>query len=377
MMHRSLLTPLVIAVSLGSLAFAGQAQARDLRMAPGVPPAHPAYDPMFTEFAERLAEKTDGELTGNLLGTEVANIGNMRNALRSGMVEVGLFLPAYFPADLPEINLVGDLALLGTNPHAMGAAMTEYIVTCGACQQELKKLGIVYTSSHASDLYRILSTEPASSLDDLQGLRMRVGGPQYSRWAEAMGISPASIPVGEQYEALSQGVIEGTVASVADIISFRLDDVLNHITDIQLGTFHSTVSHAVGQQAWNSFSSEQREALVEASVEASAAITQRWGYEMADEAREIAQESDIKILEPDPELLDATEAFLEEDLTYAAEQAENRYGVEGAASKIERFQGLVEKWTGIVEDVGEEPEAVAEAMERVIWSQVDFSSYGT
>ncbi|WP_225884824.1 TRAP transporter substrate-binding protein DctP [Halomonas elongata] len=377
MMHRSLLTPLVIAVSLGSLAFAGQAQARDLRMAPGVPPAHPAYDPMFTEFAERLAEKTDGELMGNLLGTEVANIGNMRNALRSGMVEVGLFLPAYFPADLPEFNLVGDLALLGTNPHAMGAAMTEYIVTCGECQQELKKLGIVYTSSHASDLYRILSTEPASSLDDLQGLRMRVGGPQYSRWAEAMGISPASIPVGEQYEALSQGVIEGTIASVADIISFRLDDVLNHITDIQLGTFHSTISHAVGQQAWDSFSPEQRKAVVEASVEASAAITQRWGYEMADEAREIAQESDIEILEPDPELLDATEAFLEEDLTYAAEQAENRYGVEDAASKIERFQGLVEKWTGIVEDVGEEPEAVAEAMEREIWSQVDFSSYGT
>ncbi|MBW5801995.1 TRAP transporter substrate-binding protein DctP [Halomonas elongata] len=376
-MHRSLLTPLVIAVSLGSLAFAGQAQARDLRMAPGVPPAHPAYDPMFTEFAERLAEKTDGELMGNLLGTEVANIGNMRNALRSGMVEVGLFLPAYFPADLPEFNLVGDLALLGTNPHAMGAAMTEYIVTCGECQQELKKLGIVYTSSHASDLYRILSTEPASSLDDLQGLRMRVGGPQYSRWAEAMGISPASIPVGEQYEALSQGVIEGTIASVADIISFRLDDVLNHITDIQLGTFHSTISHAVGQQAWDSFSPEQRKAVVEASVEASAAITQRWGYEMADEAREIAQESDIEILEPDPELLDATEAFLEEDLTYAAEQAENRYGVEDAASKIERFQGLVEKWTGIVEDVGEEPEAVAEAMEREIWSQVDFSSYGT
>ncbi|MGQ0333432.1 TRAP transporter substrate-binding protein DctP [Halomonas elongata] len=377
MMHRSLLTPLVIAVSLGSLAFAGQAQARDLRMAPGVPPAHPAYDPMFTEFAERLAEKTDGELMGNLLGTEVANIGNMRNALRSGMVEVGLFLPAYFPADLPEFNLVGDLALLGTNPHAMGAAMTEYIVTCGECQQELKKLGIVYTSSHASDLYRILSTEPASSLDDLQGLRMRVGGPQYSRWAEAMGISPASIPVGEQYEALSQGVIEGTIASVADIISFRLDDVLNHITDIQLGTFHSTISHAVGQQAWDSFSPEQRKAVVEASVEASAAITQRWGYEMADEAREIAQESDIEILEPDPELLDATEAFLEEDLTYAAEQAENRYGVEDAASKIERFQGLVEKWTGIVEDVGEQPEAVAEAMEREIWSQVDFSSYGT
>ncbi|WP_163576165.1 TRAP transporter substrate-binding protein DctP [Halomonas faecis] len=377
MTTRPLLTTLAVAATAGSLVLSVQAQARDLRMAPGVPPAHPAYDPMFTEFAERLAEKTDGDLTGNLLGTEVANIGNMRNAIKSGLVEVGLFLPAYFPADLPEINLVGDLAFLGTNPHAMGAAMTEYIVTCGECQEELKELGIVYTSSHASDLYRILSTEPANSLDDIQGLRMRVGGPQYSRWAEAVGISPATIPVGEQYEALSQGVIEGTIASIADIISFRLDDVLNYVTDVELGTFHSTISHAVGQQAWSSLPAEQREALIHASVEASAAITQRWGYEMADEARNIAHENDIEILEPDPELLKATEAFLEEDLVHAAEQAEERYGVADAAEKVERFQGLVEKWTEIVEEVDEEPDAVADAMKREIWSQVDFSTYGT
>ncbi|WP_236551313.1 hypothetical protein [Billgrantia tianxiuensis] len=120
MTRRTLLKSLAVVATAGSLVLAGQAQARELRMAPGVPPAHPAYDPMFTEFAERLAEKTDGDLAGSLLGTEVANIGNMRNAIRSGLVEVGLFLPAYFPADLPEINLVGDLAFLGTNPHAMG-----------------------------------------------------------------------------------------------------------------------------------------------------------------------------------------------------------------------------------------------------------------
>lgn len=377
MMHRPLFKTLAIAATVSGLAFAAQAQARDLRMAPGVPPAHPAYDPMFTEFAERLAEKTDGDLTGNLLGTEVASIGNMRNAIRSGLVEVGLFLPAYFPADLPEINLVGDLALLGTNPHAMGAAVTEYIVTCVECQEELKELGIVYTSSHASDLYRVLSTEPVRSLDDLQGLRMRVGGPQYSRWAESVGVSPASIPVGEQYESLSQGVIEGTIASIADIISFRLDDVLNYVTDIELGTFHSSISHAVGQQAWNTLPPEQREALVHASVEASAAITQRWGYEMPSEAEELARDSGIEVVEPDPELLEATEAFLEEDLVYAAEQAESRHGVEEASAKIERFQSLVEKWTTIVEEVDEDPEAVADAMKREIWSDVDFSTYGT
>ena len=377
MMTRPLLKTLAIAVTVSSLAMASHAQARELRMAPGVPPAHPAYDPMFTEFAERLEEKTDGALTGTLLGTEVANIGNMRNAIRSGLVEAGLFLPAYFPADLPEINLVGDLAFLGTTPHAMGAAVTEYIVTCAECQDELRELGIVFTSSHASDLYRILSTEPVRSVDDLRGLRMRVGGPQYSRWAESVGLTPATMSVGETYESLSQGVIEGTIASIADIISFRLDDVLNYVTDIELGTFHSTISHAIGQRTWETLSAEEREAMIHASVEASAAITQRWGYEMAEEARDIANESGIEILEPEQDLLDAIPAFLEEDLVYAAEQAERRYGVEDAESKIERFQALVDKWTEIVEETGDDPEAVAEAMKREIWSDVDFASYGS
>lgn len=377
MSYRPLMKTLAIAITVGSLAFSAHSQARELRMAPGVPPAHPAYNPMFTLFAERLEEKTDGELTGNLLGTEVANIGNMRNAMRSGLVEVGLFLPAYFPADLPEFNLVGDLALLGTTPHAMGAAITEYIVTCVECQAELKKLGIVYTSSHASDLYRILSTKPVSSLADLRGLRMRVGGPQYSRWAESVGLTPATMSVGETYESLSQGVIEGTIASIADIISFRLDDVIKYVTDIELGTFHSTISHAVGQRTWASLSEDEREAMIHASTEASAAITQRWGYDMADEAREIADASGIEMVEPEQDLIDAIPTFLEEDLAYAVEQAESRYGIEGAASKIERFQALVEKWTAIVEETGADPEAVAEAMKREIWSDVDFSSYGS
>lgn len=183
--------------------------------------------------------------------------------------------------------------------------------------------------------------------------------------------------VGETYESLSQGVIEGTIASIADIISFRLDDVLNYVTDVELGTFHSTISHAIGQQAWDSLTEEQREAMIHASVEASAAITQRWGYEMAEEAREIAKESGIEILEPEQDLLDAIPAFIEEDLVYAAEQAERRYGVEDAEAKIERFQALVDKWTEIVEEIGDDHEAIAEAMKREIWSDVDFATYGS
>lgn len=376
MMPRPLFKTLAIAVTVGSLALASHAQARDLRLAPGVPPAHPAHTPLYTEFVDLLQSESEGRLGGQVLGAEVASIGNMRNAIRSGLVEAGLFLPAYFPADLPDINLVGDMALLGTNSYAMGAAMTEYIATCEACQEELKRLGIVYTSSHSTDTYQILTTSPVHTADDLRGLRLRVGGPQYSRWAEAMDATPASIPVGDTFESLSQGVIDGTVASIADIISFRLEDVISHVTMHDLGTFHSTISHAVGQNVWQSLSPEDREVLVRASTKASALAIQRWAYEMIEESKELAGEHGIEIIEPSEELLAASQAFAEQDIERAARQAEERYGVSDAAAKLDRFIELVDKWNAIVEEVGEDPEAVTDAINREVWDNVDFSTYG-
>jgi TRAP-type transport system periplasmic protein len=353
------------------------ASARDLRLAPGVPPVHPAHTPLYTEFVTALKEESDGRLGGNIMGTEVASLGNMRTALRSGLAEAGLLLPAYFPADLPNFNLIGDMALLGTNSYAMNGAVTEYIATCGDCQEEFKRLGVVYTSTHTTDVYHLLTNKPVTTVDDLRGMRMRVGGPQYSRWLEAMGGTPASTPVGETFESLSQGVIEGSIASSADIISFRLEEAIDYLTYIGLGTFHSTVSHAIGHPVWNSLFAEDREALARASTRASALATQRWAYEMPAEADQVARDSGIEILEASEELQEATRRFAEEDLVYAAEQAESRYGVSDASAKLERFQELVEKWNAIVEEVGEDPEAIAEAINQEVWDQVDFSSYGT
>jgi len=375
MKMKTLVKSIAVMAVAGSM-LAQAVQARDLRLAPGVPPAHPAHTPLYTEFLNTLAEESDGRLGGQIMGTEIASLGNMRTAIRSGLVEAGLLLPAYFPADLPNFNLVGDQGLVGTNSLAMNGAVTEYIATCGDCQEEFSELGIVYTSTHTTDVYHLMTNKPVTTVEDLRGMRMRVGGPQWSRWLEYMGGTPVSTPVGETFEALSQGVIEGSIGSSADIISFRLEDAIDYLTYIGLGTFHSTSSHAVGQTVWSSLSPEDRKAVARASTRASALATKRWAYEMPAEADQVARENGIEILEASDELLEKTQRFAEEDLVYAAEQAESRYGVSDAASKLERFQKLVEKWNATVEELGEDPEAIADAINREVWEKVDFTTYG-
>ncbi len=373
MTFKNLLTGIMLCA--GVMGMAASASADTLRIASGVPPKHPGHNPLYTEFQTLLPKVSEGRLNATILGPEIVKLSSMRDGIKSGLVDVGLFLTSYFPADLPEANLVGDLSFLGKNPQAMGAAMTEYIATCAECQAELKKLGIVFASTHSTNPYNVLSKAPIKSLDDIKGKRLRVGGPQFSRWVEALGGTPVSTPVGETFQSLSQGVIDGTVASAADIVSFRLNEVVGNVTAIKLGTYHSVLSHAVRLDKWKSMSPADRKAIVVTSSRTSALTAQRW-TDIANKGLKIAKDSGLKIVEPDQSLLDATAKFVSDDLKQVANTAQERDKIANAAAKIERFRQLVSKWEKIAADNNNDPVKLGDAMEKEIWSAIDFNTYG-
>ena len=147
---------MMIAATAG-MAFAATADARDLRIASGAPPAHPSNGFLYKPFAEYLPEESNGSLGTIELGTEVVGLGQMKDALQTGLVDVGNLLPLYFPAELPNFALAGELSLSGRDAHAMGAALTEYTVNCEMCQQELSDFGMVYLGSGSSDQYALLT----------------------------------------------------------------------------------------------------------------------------------------------------------------------------------------------------------------------------
>ncbi|MCT8990537.1 C4-dicarboxylate TRAP transporter substrate-binding protein [Chelativorans sp. SCAU2101] len=365
-----------VGLATGLLLSAGVLQAEELRLAPGAPPSHPAHTPLYVTLAEELPKETDGTLTGNILGPEVANVGNMKGALQSGVVQVGNLLPLYFPGDLPNSALMGDLAFLGRDPQVMGAAMTEYVVTCEDCQEEFKKLGAVFAGAGSSDVYVLLTTKPVRTPDDIKGMRLRSGGSPFARWAEYIGASPVNVPVNDTFESMSQGVIDGTMGSAADLTSYRLIDLAKYIIDLPLGTYHATVNFAVNTDAWKAMSPEQRRGFVRAANKANIAFTQTWGYERSNVAREEAEKAGLEVIKPDQALFDVTESFVEDDLKAVVGIAESQYGITDAEAKIARFRELVEKWTKIIDEVGHEPEAIAAATQKEVWDKVDYESYG-
>ncbi|MEZ5889782.1 MAG: TRAP transporter substrate-binding protein DctP [Xanthobacteraceae bacterium] len=370
---KPVLKALVVASTLALAA--GAAEARDLRLAPGAPPVHPAYA-MYKTMMVNLPKETNGAYTGTIIGPEVVNIVQVKQALQSSLAEVGNLLPLFVPADLPSTALAGDLALQATNPHAMAAAMTEYVVTCKDCQREFKKFGAVYTGSGSSDIYVILSTKPARSLKELKGLRLRSGGAPYARWAEAAGAAPTQVPVSDQFEAVSQGVLDGSMGSIQDLLSYRLIDVVKYVIDLPLGTYHTTANFAVATAAWKEMSPEQRAGFVRAANLANVAFTQDWGYDRSGAARKAAREAGIEFIKPSQDMLDQIEKFRANDIKAAAKLSKDQLGLDDGAEKIERFQALVKKWTGIVKELNGDPAAIAQRIQKEVWDKVDYSTYG-
>jgi len=370
------LTKLLAVASLAVFAAGTAADARELRLASGAPPVHPAMDPLYNSFMEFLPEETNGELTGLMIGPEVVGIAAVKQALQSSLAEVGNVLPLFAVGDLPNTVLTADLAFLATTPHAMGAAVTEYVVTCEECQAEFKAMGGVFVGAGSSDIYVLLTTKPVNSLADLQGLRLRSGGTPYARWAEALGAAPAQVPVSDTFESMSQGVLDGTMASVSDLISYRLVDVAKYIIDVPLGTYHTTSNFTVASSVWAELTPELRAGFARAANRSSTLFTQSWGYDRAANARQTAIDAGIEIIPASQDLLDATNEFRFTDIDNAVAVAESQLGVTNAAEKIARFQELVEKWTAITNAANGDVDAIAAAVQEEVWDKVDWATYG-
>jgi hypothetical protein len=123
----------------------------------------------------------------------------------------------------------------------------------------------------------------------------------------------------------------------------------------------------VAKPSWDALSDKEKAQVVAAAARANFDLTDRWAYQLPAAAMGALKDSTIELIEPDPAFLDASNAFIKSD-------EESRVAAGGPMAQ--HFVGLVDKWTAIVKEVGEDPDKLAERAKQEIWSKVDWSTYG-
>ncbi len=135
------------------------------------------------------------------------------------------------------------------------------------CDKANQKL-LLISSWPFADLW---SVKPATSVEDLKGLKVRTYDRSGALLVEAFGGTPLALPLAELYTAFSTGLVQGTISSAVSARESNIYEISKYEIPLQVTSSSSITT--INKDAWNKLSEEEQKALLQAASETEAWLT--------------------------------------------------------------------------------------------------------
>ena len=371
------LIPLSMLAAAFMLAAAPAAMAaKDLKASNWLPPKFPNSVGMKA-FIDEIEKSTGGAVkfrlfTGGALFSAKATLDGIKTA----SADVGHIVYTYFPAEFPTAQLVSDLSMVGTDPHAASAALTELrMLHCDLCQAEEKAQNLVYLGSYSTTPYVMHSKFEIKSAADLAGKKQRSGGPLWDRWTTFVGGVPVNTPSSEMYEALERGQIDVAIYAAGGLKTHGLGDVAKYVTMLPLGGFRAATVFAFNRDTWKGLTVDERKAALKAAP--LGLVVTNLEYQNGDkEGLKVAEQKKIAVVQPSDALSKTLEEFIQKDLSFTVENAKSEYKIENPQAIIDKYKELYAKYEPLMAGKAEDRDAMVKVFYDEIFAKVDAANYG-
>lgn len=370
-------------IAIAGLATVNIANATELRFATGAP-QNTLGTKAMDAFIQAVEERSGGDIRVKGYAQSLLSFMETPTGLRDGIADLGHVLTPYFPSDFPNTIMLTELTmaleLADVSPQdavfAYTGAVSEYVINhCPDCLQEHHDRNQIFLGLASSSPYGLFCNGAITSKEDIEGKRIRIGGPQWSRWVTAMGGSPVSIPVNETYEGLSQGVVDCTAHNLSDYLNFKFIEIASDVTmGVPGGTFGG-VGTSMNADVWKALSEENRTSVLYGAATTAAEIAKLYLEDHEEALRRIDEQPELTLHEPDEEFRQMTRDFIEQDLKTVASSYAERYDVQDAEARMAEFKQMLDEWVGKVEGI-ETREELRDLYWEEVFSKVDVSSYG-
>lgn len=193
---------------------------------------------------------------------------DMPTMVRTGVADIAVVSPSYVASEMP-LSSVGDLPGLVADSCQAGYALRELLGAGGVLyEEEFRPLGLHPLWVGVIPAYEAMAADIEIAVpEDLRGSVQRSTGGAQDRIVEAVGAAGVAMPIGDLYEALTRGTVEGTVASPVSITPYGLEEVIWHSTKgANLGSFTSV--YVMNEDTWRGLDGAQRELVGELADEA-------------------------------------------------------------------------------------------------------------
>ncbi|MBC5766306.1 TRAP transporter substrate-binding protein [Ramlibacter albus] len=278
-------------------AFAAPAGAQTVLTASSwVPPTH-ALTLAQAEWCDLLARNTNGKVKCNLLPRAVSAPPGTFDAVKNGLADLSFTVHGYTPGRfvLPQM---AEFSFLGDSAEPLSVAFNKVAMKYPQFNQEHQGVKVIAYFTHGPGI--IFNTKrPITKVEDLQGLKFRVGGGMVNEISKALNMNVTLKPAPESYELLSGGVMDGTLFPAESTESFKIDKIIRHATTFPGGLYNTSFIFFMNQAKYDKLSPDEKKAVDAISGETAARIIGRHWDKVDRRAYALMQANGVQVTKAD------------------------------------------------------------------------------
>lgn len=242
-------------------------------------------------WAKKIEEATGGEVKYDVPAAPLAAGADIYDAIVGGVVDLTFFVPGYTPARFPTSRAV-EMPLLGSTSTALSVAYWRTQQKYFSKTKEYDDIKLLGVFTHGPG--QLIAKKPISSLDDIKGMKLRVGGGVVRETVKELGGILVAVPVTKAYEVLSKGVADGILFPPEGAMSFKLVPVLSHYYEVPGGIYNSAFALGMNKKKWESLSRATQAKIESVSGEAMARVAGKQWDERDQQALKLMADGGIK-----------------------------------------------------------------------------------
>ena len=232
-----------------------------MRLHQMLPPQATMPAKVLGPWAKRVEEESKGRIEIQLypsmqLGGKPSELVDQ---VKDGVVDLIWTVIGYTPGRFPMTEAF-ELPFMGTTATATSMAFQEFYEK--HMKDEFKDYHVLAVHVHGPGLIHT-KDKPVEKLEDMKGLKLRGTSRVVNKMLETLGASPVGMPVPAIPEALSKGVIDGTVVPWEVTPSVKIAELAPNHTGFsgKYGLYEATFLFAMNKDTYNNLPDDLKKVI--------------------------------------------------------------------------------------------------------------------